>query len=106
MSAARGRRRTSSPRSTTRSGPAPCGAMVSDSRLRKAQVGALPLIPGQLIVRLRQRDQPAFEALAERARRSGAARGLRGQRLHGGERVLDPVIELVDQELLALLGEL
>ena len=31
-------------------------------------------------------------------------RGLGRQRLHGGERVFNPMVELVDQGFLALLG--
>ena len=64
------------------------------------------MMPGELVVRLRQRDQPSFEAVAEFFRARHAARGLRGERLHGRQRVLDAVIELVDQQPVALLGRL
>ena len=63
-------------------------------------------MPGELIVRLGQRDQPAFEASHERLAGFRAARGLRRERLHGGERILDPVIQFVDQKPLPLFGRL
>ena len=69
-----------------------------------AEVGALPMAAGELVVRLAERDKAALEGLAERLGRIGAARRLRRQRLHRRQRVLDAVIELVDQELLAIFG--
>src|ERR1041384_1470488 len=69
-----------------------------------AQVGALPVTARELVVGLAECDQAALEGLAEGIRRIGAARGLCRQRLYGRQRILDAMVELVDQELLALRG--
>ena len=53
-------------------------------------------------MRFGQRAEPAFEFLALGAAR--AAEGLRGDRLHDGQRILDPVVELLDQEVMQHLA--
>src|SRR5215212_865039 len=70
------------------------------------QLGALPLAFGQEIVGLGDGEQARLEGLAELLDRAGAARRLRRDRLHRRQRVLDPMIELVEEKLAALLGGL
>src|SRR4051794_36735497 len=70
------------------------------------QLGALPLAFGQEIVGLGDGEEARLEGLAELLDRAGAARRLRGDRLHRRQRVLDPMIELVEEKLTALLGGL
>ena len=71
-----------------------------------AQLGLAPGLARQQIVRLRQGEQAALEGVPELPRRLGGAKGLRGDGLHGGQGVLHPVIELVEEEALLLLGVL
>ena len=63
------------------------------------EVGALPARLGQERMRPPQGLQAPAERLHEFARAVGRAQGLSGDRLDRRERVLDPVIELVQQEL-------
>ena len=102
VSATRGVTVTSSPPITMRSWP---GVEIGTNRGGHdgPQVRAGPMAARQLIVRLAQRQQAPLERLAECLRRSSVARGLRGQRLHRRQRVLHAMIELVHQELLAVL---
>ncbi len=44
-----------------------------------------------------EREQPRLEGLPRRHRVGGHAQRLMGDRLHGRQRVLDPVVELVDE---------
>ena len=67
---------------------------------------ALPGRPGEKIVGARQRHDPLAEGASEFLRIGLAALGVLGQRLDDGERVLDPVVELVEQQALALFGGL
>src|SRR5215203_1596246 len=61
-----------------------------------------PALAGQHVMRLGERKQPGFEGFARLRRRLARLEALRRDRLHGRERVLHPVIELVDEELLRL----
>ncbi len=54
-------------------------------------------------MRLGERDQPRVEGLAALAQARRVAQSLERERLHGGQRVLDPVIELVDQQFAVTL---
>src|ERR1044072_8994997 len=54
-------------------------------------------------MRSRQRDETPAEALDELRRRSARNLGLMSDRLHDRQRVLDPMRELAEQQLLALL---
>ena len=78
--------------------------MLADSS--SLQLRALPMMPGELIVRLGARNQAPLEAFAKSHRAGSAAPGLRRQRLHGRERVFHAMVQFVDQQLLALLGGL
>jgi hypothetical protein len=78
--------------------------MLADSS--SLQLRALPMMPGELIVRLGERNQAPLEAFAKSHRAGSAAPGLRRQRLHGRERVFHAMVQFVDQQLLALLGGL
>ena len=53
-------------------------------------------------MRLRQRTQAAFEFFAFRL--ACAAKGLHGDGLENGQRILDAVIELLDQEVMQPLA--
>src|SRR4051812_12567657 len=57
-------------------------------------------------MRLRQGEQATFERLAEGCGRLRSLQGLLGNRDDSRERVLDPVVQFVQQELLPLLGPL
>src|SRR3954454_15482914 len=67
------------------------------------QRGAGPSTLGQEVMRPRQREQPLLEGGGEVGEIARRAQGLVGERLDRRERVLDPMIELVDQELALLL---
>ena len=71
-----------------------------------AQAGAFPVLARQHVVRARQGDQAALEAGPGLLGARRVAQGLRGDRLHGGEGVLDAVVQLVDQKLLMFLEPL
>ena len=71
-----------------------------------AQLGLAPGLAGQQVVRLRQGEQAALESVLELRRRLGGAQRLRGDGLHGGQGVLHPVVQLVEEEALLLLGVL
>ena len=66
------------------------------------QVRTLPFLGAQQIMRLRECAQPALELLTLGP--AGAAKRLRRDRLQDGERVLDTVIELLDQQVLQHLA--
>ena len=53
-------------------------------------------------MRFGERAEPALEFLALGP--AGAAKGLRGDRLQDRERILDAVVELVDQEIMQHLA--
>ena len=55
------------------------GIRCEASREQVAQIGVLPMVHCELVVRLGERDQAAFETLTESSRGVGPARGLRGQ---------------------------
>ncbi len=56
----------------------------------------------QQVVSVGQRQDAAFEGLQEFRRSYAAMRGLRGDRQHRGEQVLQPMLHLADDQLLAL----
>ena len=68
-----------------------------------ADLGAAPTGGGQQGVGRRHRLQPTGEGLQEGLQRGGLARRLRGQRLHRGQHVFHPVVELGDQGLPGIL---
>ena len=70
---------------------------------QRPQRGPGPGALGEEIVRLRQRKEPRLEGGGEVAEIRCRAQGLGGERLDRRERVLNPMIELVDQELALLL---
>jgi hypothetical protein len=68
-----------------------------------AQRRALPMPERELLVGLAEREQPAFERVAQLLRGALVAGGLPEQRLDDGQGVLGPMVQLIDQQLLALL---
>lgn len=67
------------------------------------QVHRLPCLAGQEVVRLGKRKQSAIEGFGKRFWSIRAFQTLIGKGLHGRKRVLHTMIELADQQLLALL---
>src|SRR6478736_832511 len=53
-----------------------------------------------------QVEQPGLESLARVRGHAGVAERLGGDRLDGSERVVDPMMQLLDQEIALLLGAL
>src|SRR5229473_1410940 len=68
------------------------------------QVRAGPDVLRQQVMGARQRAQPSFEGAIIFVERIRGLAGARGDRQHGCERVLDPMIELGEQHLLLLVG--
>ena len=68
------------------------------------EIGPPPLAQGEQVVGLGDGEQSQLEGLQELLPRSRVAPGLRGDRLDRRERVLHPMVELVQQDLVAFLG--
>jgi hypothetical protein len=69
-----------------------------------AEVRALPVGPGQRVVRVGQRHQARLERAAEILRRRGGTERLSGDGLDGCEGVFHPVVQLGDQQALLVHG--
>ena len=63
------------------------------------------MIVRQQVVQLGQGDQAPLERGPFIGERGCALQRLRGDRLHGRERVLDAVVQLVDEQLLFLVRD-
>src|SRR6185312_201772 len=72
----------------------------------RLEIGAVPLGLHQQIVRAGERGEAPAEGVDDIVHARRLARGLSCNRLHHGEDVLDPVIDLPDQEVLSLLPTL
>ena len=94
---------TASPASRKRSRAA---CAVHEATTSSPQIGAAPVLLGQDVVGLGQRHQPAGKRASRLRQAGGAAQGLAGDRLDHGKRVLDAVVELVDQQLALFLAAL
>ncbi len=70
------------------------------------QVDDAPFVVAEEPVRLRERLQPAGKGIHELDGIARLPEGLPRQRLQHGERVLDPVVELAQEQPLPLRGEL
>jgi hypothetical protein len=84
------------------------GAAVQDLQpgQQVQQVGPFPILAGQQVVSLGQGDDAGRERLLGLGQGSGGVEGLAGDGLDRGQRVLDPVIQLVDQQPQVQLGPL
>ena len=69
----------------------------------RAQAGPLPVLAGQHVVGAGEREQAGLERGLRLVQRCRVAQGLGRDGLHGGQRVLHPVVQLVDQKPLVLL---
>ena len=81
----------------------PCGR--SAERTTSCRPAAGPVLLGEHAVRVAQRDQARVERAQRLRRDAGRAETLRRDRLHGRERVLDAVLEFLDEEVALLLGD-
>ena len=68
------------------------------------EVSPLPALAGEHVMGSRQGQKPPLEGVLRILRRVGRAQGLGGDRLDGRERVLHPVVQLVNQQLLVFSG--
>ena len=82
------------------------GASPKRSRDDFDQVGSLPALAGEHIVRPRQGEQPHLNRLFRVLRCAVRAQGLHDDRLHRGKRVLHAVVQFADQQVLVLGGTL
>ena len=67
-----------------------------------AEIGAFPALLGQQVMHAGERHQPAFEAFLGVLHRLGVPEGLVDDGLNGRQGVLDPVIQLMDQQALVV----
>jgi len=70
------------------------------SRRHRAEKREIPALPRQMIVRTTESDQPRFEIILDVLRKTGFPDGLGCKQLNRSERVLHPVVQLVQQRLL------
>src|SRR5215203_989013 len=62
------------------------------------------MLAGELVMSAGKGDEAALEGVPHVLRNLAAGGSLGGERLHGRERILDAVVELVDERLLAGFG--
>jgi hypothetical protein len=81
-----------------------CPTIANAERLQSVideikQSSALPMLPGQQVVRTGQRKEARLDGFSDRLRIGSVLEPLPNDRLHSGERVLHPMVELIDQRL-------
>ena len=71
-----------------------------------AELDAVPALVRERGVGVAEVEQPCLERLAGAGIHTGIAERLGGDRLHGGERVVHPMMQLLDQQIPLLFGAL